>query len=46
MINRAFIGEGLEMLQPSAVSIIDGPSLSMLLSLLVIPGLYFVVNRR
>ena len=40
------IGEGPEMLQPLAVSMIGGMSLSMLLSLLVIPGLYWVVNGR
>jgi len=39
-------GEGSEMLQPLAVSMIGGMSLSMLLSLLVIPGLYWVVNKR
>ena len=38
-------GEGSEMLQPLAVSMIGGMSLSMLLSLLVIPGLYWMVNR-
>jgi CzcA family heavy metal efflux pump len=38
-------GEGAEMLQPLAVSMIGGMSLSMLLSLLVIPGLYWMVNR-
>ncbi len=39
------IGEGSEMLQPLAISMIGGMSLSMVLSLLVIPGLYFVVNK-
>jgi len=39
-------GEGSEMLQPLAVSMIGGMSLSMLLSLLVIPGLYWVVNGK
>lgn len=38
-------GEGAEMLQPLAVSMIGGMSLSMLLSLIVIPGLYWIVNR-
>lgn len=38
------MGEGSEMLQPLAVSMIGGMSLSMLLSLLVIPGLYQMVN--
>ncbi len=39
-------GEGSEMLQPLAISMIGGMSLSMLLSLLVIPGLYWVVNGK
>ncbi len=34
------------LLQPLAVSMIGGMSLSMLLSLLVIPGLYWVVNGK
>jgi CzcA family heavy metal efflux pump len=40
------IGEGSEMLQPLAMSMIGGMSISMFLSLLVIPGLYWVVNRK
>lgn len=40
------IGEGSEMLQPLAVAMIGGMGLSMLFSLLVIPGLYWVVNRK
>ena len=40
------MGEGSEMLQPLAVSMIGGMSLSMFLSLLVIPGLYWMVNRN
>jgi CzcA family heavy metal efflux pump len=40
------LGEGSEMLQPLAISMIGGMSLSMLLSLLVIPGLYWVVNGK
>jgi CzcA family heavy metal efflux pump len=39
------MGEGSEMLQPLAISMIGGMSISMFLSLLVIPGLYLVVNR-
>lgn len=39
------IGEGSEMLQPLAVSMIGGMSLSVLLSLFLIPGLYWIVNR-
>ena len=38
------MGEGSEMLQPLAVSMIGGMSVSMLLSLLVIPSLYQMVN--
>ena len=40
------MGEGAEMLQPLAISMIGGMSISMFLSLLVIPGLYRVVNRK
>ncbi len=40
------MGEGSEMLQPLAVSMIGGMSLAIFLSLLVIPGLYWMVNRR
>jgi CzcA family heavy metal efflux pump len=40
------IGEGSEMLQPLAISMIGGMSISMFLSLLVIPGLYWVVSRK
>jgi len=40
------LGEGSEMLQPLAVSMIGGISISMFLSLLVIPGLYWVVTRN
>jgi multidrug efflux pump subunit AcrB len=39
------LGEGAQMLQPLAVSMIGGMSLSMFLSLLVIPGLYRMVHR-
>ena len=39
------LGEGSEMLQPLAVSMIGGMSLSMLLSLWLIPTMYWVVNR-
>ena len=40
------LGEGSEMLQPLALSMIGGISISMFLSLLVIPGLYRIVNRK
>ncbi|MCD6347540.1 MAG: efflux RND transporter permease subunit [Bacteroidales bacterium] len=40
------MGEGSEMLQPLAISMIGGMSISMFLSLLVIPGLYWIVNRN
>ena len=39
-------GEGAEMLQPLAISMIGGMSISMLLSLLIIPGLYKLVNSN
>ncbi len=40
------MGEGSEMLQPLAISMIGGMMLSMFLSLLVIPGLYYLVNKE
>ncbi len=40
------LGEGSEMLQPLAVSMIGGMSLSMVLSLLLIPGLYWLVWKK
>jgi len=40
------IGEGSEMLQPLAISMIGGMSISIFLSLLLIPGMYWVVNRK
>lgn len=40
------LGEGAEMLQPLAVAMIGGMAISMLFSLLIIPGLYWVVNSR
>ena len=40
------IGEGSEMLQPLAIAMIGGMSLSMLLTLLVIPALYWMVNKK
>lgn len=39
------MGEGSEMLQPLAISMIGGMTVSMFLSLLLIPGLYWLVNR-
>ena len=39
-------GEGAEMLQPLAISMIGGMGVSMFLSLLIIPGLYWVVNKN
>ncbi|MDZ7290327.1 MAG: efflux RND transporter permease subunit [candidate division KSB1 bacterium] len=39
------LGEGAEMLQPLAVAMIGGMLVSMPLSLLVIPTLYYLVNR-
>ncbi|NPA35229.1 MAG: efflux RND transporter permease subunit [Chlorobi bacterium] len=40
------IGEGSEMLRPLAFSMIGGMSLSLFLSLLIIPGMYWIVNDR
>ncbi len=40
------LGAGSEMLQPLAVSMIGGVSLSIFLSLLVIPALYYIVNKN
>jgi HAE1 family hydrophobic/amphiphilic exporter-1 len=40
------IGEGAEMLRPLAISMIGGMSLSLFLSLLIIPGMYWIVNGR
>jgi len=38
-------GEGSEMLKPLAISMIGGMSVSTFLSLLIIPGLYRIVNK-
>ncbi len=40
------IGEGAEMLRPLAISMIGGMSLSLFLSLLIIPGMYWIVNGK
>ena len=40
------IGEGSEMLRPLAVAMIGGMSLSIALSLFLIPMLYFTVHRK
>ncbi len=40
------MGEGSEMLQPLAISMIGGMMLSMFLSLLMIPALYWMVNKK
>jgi CzcA family heavy metal efflux pump len=40
------LGEGSEMLKPLAVSMIGGMSVSTFLSLLIIPGLYWLVNKN
>lgn len=39
------LGEGAEMLKPLAISMIGGMSVSMFLSLLIIPALYRIINR-
>jgi HAE1 family hydrophobic/amphiphilic exporter-1 len=40
------VGKGAEMLQPLAISMIGGMGVSMFLSLLIIPGLYWVVHNK
>ncbi len=40
------MGTGSEMLQPLAISMIGGMSLSVFLSLLIIPALYYFVNKN
>ena len=39
------LGEGSELMQPLAIAVIGGLSLSMILTLIVIPGAYVMVNR-
>ncbi|HEX7051274.1 MAG TPA: efflux RND transporter permease subunit [Longimicrobiales bacterium] len=39
------IGEGSEMMQPLAIAVIGGMSVSMFLTLLVVPGAYIIFNR-
>jgi CzcA family heavy metal efflux pump len=39
-------GEGSEMLKPLAISMIGGMTISTFLSLLIIPGLYWMVHRN
>jgi multidrug efflux pump subunit AcrB len=38
-------GEGLEMLKPLAITVVGGLSVSMLLTLFVIPSIYTAVHR-
>jgi multidrug efflux pump subunit AcrB len=40
------MGQGAEMLRPLAISMIGGMCLSLLLSLMVIPTLYYLVYRK
>ncbi len=40
------LGEGSEMLQPLATVIVFGLSFSMLVSMFIIPSLYFIINRK
>jgi len=47
MLPLAFaLGAGSEMLQPLAIAVIGGILISMVLSLLVTPAVYFYLNRR
>src|SRR5690606_30316564 len=38
------IGEGSEMMQPLAIAVVGGMSVSMLLTLFVVPGAYVIFN--
>ena len=40
------LGEGSEMLQPLAVTIVAGLSFSMLVSLILVPAMYVMLHRR
>ena len=40
------LGEGAEMLQPLAVTIVAGLSFSMLVSLILVPAMYAMLHRR
>ncbi|HEY9051049.1 MAG TPA: efflux RND transporter permease subunit [Gammaproteobacteria bacterium] len=40
------LGEGSEMLQPLAAVIVFGLSFSMLVSMFIIPSLYYIINRK
>jgi multidrug efflux pump subunit AcrB len=47
MLPLAFgLGSGSEMLQPLAIAVIGGILISMALSLLVTPAVYFYLTRR
>jgi multidrug efflux pump subunit AcrB len=39
------LGEGAEMLQPLAVTIVAGLSFSMLISLVLVPAMYSLISR-
>ncbi|MCH9672287.1 MAG: efflux RND transporter permease subunit, partial [Gammaproteobacteria bacterium] len=40
------VGEGAEMLQPLAITVVCGLTFSMLVSLLLIPSIYLLLGRR
>jgi multidrug efflux pump subunit AcrB len=40
------LGTGSQMLQPLAIAVIGGVTLSMLLSLIVTPAVYYLLTRR
>lgn len=40
------LGEGSEMLQPMATAMVSGLSFSMLVSLILIPTVYYLINRQ
>lgn len=40
------VGHGAQMLQPLAIAVIGGVGVSMILSLLITPALFFLLRRR
>ena len=47
MLPLAFaIGAGSQMLQPLAIAVIGGVLISMVLSLIITPAVYFFLNRK
>jgi multidrug efflux pump subunit AcrB len=47
MLPLAFnLGQGAQLLRPLAIAVIGGVAVSMVLSLLVTPALFYVLRRR